>query len=251
MQTATASATCERSSPMPFDPMERGTEEAAWARMLADQPCWSPEEGALLVVAPHPDDEVLGAGGLIRAWAARGGQVSVLSVSDGEAADPAWHGLGGVRREELKEALRKLCPTHIGVRRLGLPDGAITHHLNRLRNAILSHVSAHAGGKLTLIAPYEHDGHPDHEAVGGVCLEFARSQQISLARYAIWAWHRAAPQTLSGARWGKFVLSEDVRRAKARAMQCFKSQLCPPCRDPIVPPHVLSHFERPYEAFLL
>ena len=212
--------------------------EYSGLELIADAPAWSPQEGALLVVAPHPDDEILGAGGLIRTWAARGAEVSVLSVSDGEAAEPARHGLGTLRREELTEALRKLCPTHVSVTRLGLPDGRIAHHVNRLRNAILSL----ARGKLTLIAPYEHDGHPDHEAVGGVCLEFARSQQLPIARYAIWAWQRAAAEQLREARWGKFLLGDDALRAKTRALGCFRTQLGG--RD-------TGSVLKPYEAFLL
>jgi LmbE family N-acetylglucosaminyl deacetylase len=235
-----------------FDPMAQGTEESAWAGLLAATPAWSPDDGPLVVVAPHPDDEVLGAGGLIRSWAARGASVTVLSVSDGEAAHPGWHALGSVRREELNEALRTLSPSHVTVRRLGLPDGQIACHLNRLRNAILSLVGRFSdGSRLTLIAPYEGDGHPDHEAVGKVCVEVARAERLAIARYAIWAWHRASPATLRDARWGRFALSDDARRAKARAVQCFKSQVRPEWRDPIVPPHVLSHFDRPYEAFLL
>jgi LmbE family N-acetylglucosaminyl deacetylase len=212
--------------------------EYSGLELIADAPAWSPQEGALLVVAPHPDDEILGAGGLIRTWAARGAEVSVLSVSDGEAAEPARRGLGTLRREELTEALRKLCPTHVSVTRLGLPDGRIACHVNRLRNAILSL----ARGEITLIAPYEHDGHPDHEAVGGVCLEFARSQQLPIARYAIWAWQRAAAEQLREARWGKFLLGDDALRAKTRALSCFRTQL-EGCDAGLL--------LKPYEAFLL
>jgi LmbE family N-acetylglucosaminyl deacetylase len=203
-----------------------------------DGPLWSPEDGALLIVAPHPDDEILGAGGLIRTWAARGAEVTVLSVTDGEAAEPRRHDLGPIRRGELTEALRKLCPTHVSVTRLGLPDGHIAHHVNRLRNAILSL----ARGKLTIIAPYEHDGHPDHESVGGVCLEFARSQQLPIARYAIRAWQRAAFEQLRDARWGKFPLGDDALRAKSRALSCFRTQLKGCDNAPLL---------KPYEAFLL
>jgi len=79
----------------------------------------------------------------------------------------------------VREALRKLCPTHVSVTRLGLPDGRIGEHLNRLRNAMLPFCRE----RLTLIAPYEHGGHPDHEGVGALCVDFARSQNVPIARY--------------------------------------------------------------------
>lgn len=200
---------------------------------------WVPEDGELLVVAAHPDDEVLGAGGLIRAWAARGAKVTVLSVSDGEAADPTRKDLANVRRSELIDALRKLCPTHVSVVRLGLPDGKLAAHLNRLRNALLS--LAHAG--MTLIAPYACDRHPEHAAVGNVCAEVARSLGIPIARYAVGdALQKPCSSPLRGARWGKFALSDDASRAKARAVRCFSSQASLRGSAP---------FARPYEAFLL
>jgi LmbE family N-acetylglucosaminyl deacetylase len=214
------------------------SEHRDWKRLVSDGSPWSPQEGPLLVVAPHPDDEILGAGGLIRTWTTRGAEVSVLSVSDGEAAEPARPGRGTVRREELMQALRKLCPTHVSVTRLGLPDGRISCHVNRLRNALLSL----ARGKPTLIAPYERDRHPDREAVAGVCLKFARSQQLPIARYAIRAWPRAAADESREARWGKFLLTDEARRAKARALGCFRSQL---------DGRHVGVLTEPYEAFLL
>ena len=220
-----------------FDPRARGAGEADWAGLFAKQPSWSPREGPLVVVAPHPDDEVVAAGGLIHAWVARGAQVSVLSVSDGEAADPKHKRLALVRREELMQALRKLCPTHVSVTRLGLPDGGIARYLNRVRNAL----SSLRSGQSTLISPYEHDGHPDHDAVGGMCLEFARANDIPIARYAIRAWERAIPEALRSAGWVRFVLTEEARRAKARALECFRSRRHP----------APGHCERSFEPFLV
>ena len=40
----------------------------------------------VVVVAPHPDDEVLAAGGLMRWMACRGREVLVVGVTDGEAS---------------------------------------------------------------------------------------------------------------------------------------------------------------------
>ena len=235
------------SAAIPFDTARAGTPEESWMRLLGRCPQWTPSDGPLVVVSPHPDDEVLGAGGLIHSWAASGRPVTIVSVTDGEAAFPRWRGLDLVRREELKGALRKLCLTHVSVVRVGLPDGRVGRHANRLRNSLLALLVP----GVTLIAPYERDGHPDHEAVGVVCASLQRSHGVMVARYPIWAWHHTDPESLAQVRWGKFPLAFEARRAKARALQCFASQLEPPDAAPVVPSHVLAYFSRSYEAFVL
>ena len=91
-----------------IDSSIRGTDESSWQTILAPAPLWSPGEGPLLIISPHPDNEVLAAGGLIHMWKQAGRRVTILSLTDGEAAYPHWRRLAQVRREELKEALRVL-----------------------------------------------------------------------------------------------------------------------------------------------
>jgi LmbE family N-acetylglucosaminyl deacetylase len=171
--------------------------------------------------------------------------VTIVSVTDGEAAF-ARPRLDLIRRGELQQALRKLSSVHVVVKRLGIPDGRVRDHINRLRNA----VEAHADPSGTLVAPYECDGHPDHEAVGKTSIELAVASGIPIARYPIWAWHRARPSALAELPWKRFQLSLDAQRAKSRAIQCFESQLRPPAGPPIVPPNVLTYFARSFEAFI-
>jgi len=230
-----------------FDPADEGTAEWRWLSLLSHFKEWLPRQGPLLVVAPHPDDEVLGAGGLVQSWVTSGGSVTVVSVTDGEAADPSHPHLDLIRRGELRDALRKLSTVHVDLQRLGLPDGRVADHRNRLRNAIRQHADPSG----TIIAPYERDGHPDHEAVGQVCLEVSQADGIPIARYPVWAWHHTEPESLRTSRWGLFPLSPAAQRAKKRALQSFGSQLRPAQGSPVVPPHVLEHFQRPYEAFLV
>jgi LmbE family N-acetylglucosaminyl deacetylase len=229
----------------PFDPASDGTPELEWCALLSRFQDWRPKPGPLVVVAPHPDDEILGAGGLIHDWAACGLPVTIVSVTDGEAASER-PGLDLIRREELRQALRKLSSVHVVVQRLGIPDGRVREHINRLRNAL----EAHADASGTLVAPYEHDGHPDHEAVGKTSIELALAGGIPVARYPIWAWHRAQPGALAGLPWKRFQLSLDAQRAKSRAIQCFESQLRPTSGPPVVPPNVLTYFARSFEAFI-
>ena len=227
--------------------MVKGTPENRWSDFLSGCEEWAPKKGGLVVVSPHPDDELLGAGGLIRDSAMAGEAVTIVSVTDGEAAYRQSKGLGSVRRLELTAALRTLCMVHIKIVRVGIPDGRVAQHLNRLRNAVLGVVRPSD----TLVAPYEEDGHPDHAAAGQVCCELARSHNLPLARYPIWAWHQGEPAALRRLRWGKFSMASYTRRAKARAIQCFASQLRPHGLAAILPPHVLAYFNRPYEAFVL
>jgi LmbE family N-acetylglucosaminyl deacetylase len=230
-----------------FDPADAGTPEEAWHHLLYEAPEWTPREARLVVVAPHPDDEVLGAGGLIHSWASTGRPVTILSVTDGEASDPERPGLDLVRRKELQDALRILTPVHVSVRRAAIPDGKVVEHANRLRDALEALVTPDA----TIIAPYEHDRHPDHEMAGWVCAQVARTARVPLARYPLWTWHHTDPGTLKSVHWVRFSLSAAARRAKSHALQCFASQLRPPSGLPLLPGRVLAHFQRPYEAFVV
>src|SRR5262245_13400417 len=70
----------------------------------------SPGCQRVLVVAPHPDDELAGCGGVILLHAAAGDQVTVLHVTDGRAsrvgADPTE--VARIRRAESQGSLAVL-----------------------------------------------------------------------------------------------------------------------------------------------
>jgi LmbE family N-acetylglucosaminyl deacetylase len=204
-------------------------------------------DGEILIVSPHPDDETLGAGGLIRSAATKGHAVSVVSVTDGEAAYSDWKELARIRRCEVDHALSILAPDSPQATRLGIPDGRVSEH----RCSLYEAVDRIASSVALLVAPYELDGHPDHEATGEVCLEVARQRQLTIWRYPIWIWHHGSPERLLDQRWGRFYLDAAKRHAKHLAIASFASQLRPPERAAIIPPHVLPYFTRPYEAFLL
>ncbi len=93
----------------------------------------------LLVVAPHPDDESLGAGGLMQQVLAAGGRVHVLFVTNGdgypEAVEVAtghrepsasdYRGFGELRRAEALVALEHYRVLPLSVTFLGFPDGGL------------------------------------------------------------------------------------------------------------------------------
>jgi LmbE family N-acetylglucosaminyl deacetylase len=230
-----------------FNPATLGTAESRWESSLGGAPRLILPEAGILIVSPHPDDETLGAGGLIRTASTRAHTVSVLSVTDGESAYPDWKGLDKVRRRETSRALSILSSYPLTIKRLGIPDGRVSAH----RSALYDAIDRMATATTLLVAPYELDGHPDHEATGEVCLEVAHRRNLAIWRYPIWMWHHGSPDLFKNPRWGRFWLDGDTRRAKDLAIECFESQLRPSKRPPIIPAHVLPYFARPYEAFLV
>lgn len=237
------------SNPQPFDTTESGTSEAQWLPFLNGAPQLDIGGRSLVVVGPHPDDETLGAGGLMRAAALRGLPVTVISVTDGEKARPAEHDLSARRRAELGRALALLGTSANPIRNLRaqIPDGAVAERERELHDLLASVCTSED----LVVAPFERDGHSDHEATARACVSVARQVQARLISYPIWAWHQASPQSLAERSWVRFELDAGLRRCKASAVECFRSQLEAHPDGPIVPPHVRQYFTRSFEAFVI
>jgi LmbE family N-acetylglucosaminyl deacetylase len=231
--------------PCVFDSRNLGTPDSYWQAELANAPSWTPPEGPVVVVAAHPDDETFGAGGLIHSCASAGHEVVVITVTDGEGARTDLAHPGTIRRRELRAALSCLSGRYIQWHRLGMPDGNVVSHESFVERAIKTRLPAGA----TLIAPFEHDGHPDHGAVARICIEIGQRRDISVLRYPIWAWHHSSPGDWQEGEFVRFELSEPAQLAKARAIRCFASQLDARESHAVMPAHVLDYFNRPYEAF--
>lgn len=244
-----------------FDPHSEGTTEAAW---LASPLSASPELAApgrgdeVVVVAAHPDDESLGAGGLIAMAAARGARVRVVVATDGEASHPSspTHDrvrLATLRRRELRAAVAALAPGVEPVL-LGLPDGALDRH----RDALAYLLEPQLASATHVVTTWAGDGHPDHEACAIVCqrLTAARADVVCW-QFPIWAWHWADPacDRLPWQRFAQLRLSEAARKAKQAAVDAYQSQhlpLSPAIGDePILPAQVLQHFARNFETFVV
>jgi LmbE family N-acetylglucosaminyl deacetylase len=231
-----------------FSTDSAGTDESAWRTSLADVPRWMPPQSRrLTVVSPHPDDETLGAGGLIYTCADLGYEITIVLVTDGEAARSDVENLADRRVGELRSALMRLAPDGARVARLGFPDGKVAAYEWQLVDRLLLTVPSDA----VLVAPYEQDGHTDHAATSRACQEAARRLGIQCVRYPIWAWHRLQPADFGSRAMGRFELSHAARDAKHEAIDCYRSQIEPSPGGAVVPPHVRTYFERPYEVFLL
>jgi LmbE family N-acetylglucosaminyl deacetylase len=230
----------------PFSHRDAGSPEGAWLACIEELATVDLRavRPPVVVLAPHPDDEVLAAGGLLHLLVRRGVAAHIVGVTDGEAAEPGRVDLGAVRRHELGEALARLGVADLPVTRLGLPDGRLSV-LDRDRLAATVHLAV--GDVGTLVAPWVHDGHPDHEAVGRVAERVAGETGADLWQYAVWAWHWAAPRDLPFDRAVRVDLDRELVERKRRAIDAFTSQVGG--HDPVLPPGVRAHFERGCEVF--
>ncbi|BDG16881.1 PIG-L family deacetylase [Thermus brockianus] len=81
-------------------------------------------EEHLLVLAPHPDDEVLAAAGRMRRVALRGGRVTVVYLTSGDAFDLAAGSPLPSREAMRRLALRRMVEAWRGLEALGLGRGS-------------------------------------------------------------------------------------------------------------------------------
>jgi LmbE family N-acetylglucosaminyl deacetylase len=220
---------------------------------VADWTAWDrafPELGlhdcpALLLVAPHPDDETLGFGATAATLQSRGVDVRVVSVSDGGGAYPdlsamerTW--LERIRRSELFHAT-----SHLGLKTpisLGLPDGKLCDHEIALADTLTVILSQLRPGAWCA-ATWRGDGHPDHEALGRAAAVAAARAGARLLEYPVWMWHWASPDD-AAVPWHRMARVVPDRSAVARkkvAAKEFRSQLTGYAADmdPVLPPFAL------------
>jgi LmbE family N-acetylglucosaminyl deacetylase len=215
------------------------------------------EARRLVVVSPHPDDEVLGAGGLIQVALSQHVLVEVVAVTDGEASHPrstvaTTLNLARVRSAESRLALSRLGWRQPLITRLHLPDGNVSAHRGQLDRAL-------AGILLPddlCVAPWRHDGHPDHDVCGESALTACRAVGARMLEYLVWAWHWADPDGFD-IPWQQCRRLDLTRRARAHkrwATAAFESQtraLGPDFEDAaVLPAPLMRRFWRSYEVYV-
>lgn len=197
----------------------------------------------LLVVAPHPDDETLAAGGLIQAAVAAGAAVRVALFTDGEnnpwaqraterrlfIGDAARRAFGSRRRREALASLAALGLGEDGAEFLGFPDQGTTAALlagDRTAADRLAGLVREWRPSL-LVGPSLYDLHPDHSALALVLLGALARLKLQggpsprLLTFVVHNPHlrHAASQTAS------VRLGPDQVARKLHAIRCNRSQL--------------------------
>lgn len=242
---------------------ETGTPEQQWV----DDSRWSTvpaltvlDDGRIervVVVAAHPDDETLGAGGLVAAATAAGLGVDVVVFTDGEASHPSSPSttaeqLAVLRRRETRSAVRRLSPSS-SVIFTDLGDGRLGDSLTEAVSTLVD-VIGENGRKTLLVSPWRGDRHPDHAAAGQAAAIAAERTDARRLEYPIWLWHWAAPDEAPWAAMRALVLDDASRSAKEAALAQHASQvqaLSEAAGDEVLlTADMLAHFHRDREIFV-
>ncbi len=202
-----------------------------------------------VIVAPHPDDEIIGAACLIHALRRRGSDVTVIVVSDGAAShpnSPTWPAdrLTSARARESLRALLRLGITRDAVTFLRLPDGGLSVRRDGCRKTLHRALRRHRAMDL-LVGPAGSDAHPDHRAVATALRQFRFGGRR--LTYQVWPPRRrgdARVRTVSLTGGGS---------AKRSLIRLHRTQLGMIADDPdgfSIARHELAVFAHPVERFI-
>ena len=173
----------------------------------------------LTVVAPHPDDETLAAGGLIFDLTRAGWHVSVVVVTNGAASHLDVRNLRTIRESECRKAVRTLGLTEPPTF-LGFPDGETDANTVVIAAALRKAV----GTVDVIVGPRADDWHSDHRATAkALDIAFDASGPARL-HYAVWGWEQLSVDELNIGAGETFEASPAAVDAKKRALQHYESQ---------------------------
>ncbi len=217
--------------------------------------------GRVLIIAPHPDDESLGCGGLIALHTRAGQSAHVLFVSDGSASHPNSTSfppkeLARLREHEALAAIRELGLDETAATFLKLPDSrlpfpedeefagavaAVTDFVNRAKFD-------------SILVPWRRDFNNDHRATWHLVQAslFAAGKTCRILEYPVWVWTNdtEAPSPDEVTVWRLDITA--ARRAKRRAAACHASQVTDLIKDDPgrrLSRKFLANFDHPWEIF--
>lgn len=191
----------------------------------------------ILVIAPHPDDESLGAGGLIQQAVAAGAEVRVIFVTDGENnpwpqrwIERRWRidadcrqRWGARRHAEALRAVETLGLPPSQAEFFQLPDARVLP-LWRKRDAATLDRFARAFAEWpfdVLIVPSPQDRHPDHRAA----FYFAQAAVKTLDRRPVQFSYLIHPGWLAAEPAGCVLhLTPEQQVVKRKAILCHETQ---------------------------
>lgn len=213
----------------------------------------------VVVIAPHPGDEVLACGGLLQLLGALDYSLQLISITDGSASHPGsnlWpvKRLSVFRPQESVEALRRLgVPLHsLKWIRAGFADNALAAQEQQISQFIARYLQPNDW----VFTTWCHDGNDDHDAVGRATAKACDLLGARLHELPIRAWHWPAREAgvIPWQRARKLRLDTWSVARKLHATHAYASQLAGDPEiglAPMLAQELLERMREPYEIVFL
>ncbi|MCX5869809.1 MAG: PIG-L family deacetylase [Deltaproteobacteria bacterium] len=216
----------------------------------------------VMIIAPHPDDEVLGCGGLIAQASRKGVNVEVIILTGGGASHD---NCCGISQEEVKRERRNL--TKEALKTLGLNSNKITFldwedgklplsdhpdfdtRVDELA-ALLARLKP-----ANIFCPHPFEGWSDHVAAQEITREAIKRSNVKTTfyYYCVWFWLSMPLRKSLMCDWKNAVALDisDVYVQKQKAIKEYMGP-CAPCGNPwsgVLPEELMKAFEWEKELF--
>ncbi len=216
-----------------------------------------------LVLAPHPDDESLGCGGLLSLLRDKEKEVNVIFITDGSMSHPrsqkfSPEALAALRKEEALHALAALQVSQSGAFFLHKKDGALpAKGENEFeQNVNQMHLLIALLQPDLILVPYEKDPHRDHRATWQMLMQTNKKRNASyqVLEYLIWLHERGKDSDMPDENAFRYVDITPYLQQKKNAVHKHLSQTTRLIDDDangfILSPQVLQHFITPKEYYV-
>lgn len=180
----------------------------------------------IVVISPHPDDEVLGCGGIITYMQQKNQKISIIFLTKGENCTK------NIDSETLKTERKKLTEramTIIGqplenVFFLNFGDGKISIDNPEIEvlEEILNKIKPSA-----IFVPHKFEGWNDHFQANLIIKSYIGDRPIKLFEYCVWFWYTMPFNKVFEIKWSKariFNMKKDVRKAKLNAIRIYMDE---------------------------
>lgn len=218
-----------------------------------------------VVIAPHPDDESLGCGGLISTLGKLKSQIYVLYTTDGSMSHPNSENSNPEERRVIREGEAVRALSMLGVKKENVyflrgKDSALPIRGQEGFDAFASQISQliAAVNPDLIVMPYRLDPHCDHRATWEMTKEAINAVHYrgDVFEYAIWLYDLGTEEDLRPLTDAHFCYLDlgEASEIKKMAINQHKSQLMSQVfNDPggfLLKPEVLAHFTTGREYYI-
>lgn len=189
-------------------------------------------KGNVLIVAPHPDDEVIGCGGLIARLVGEGRTPHIIIMTGGEGSHRSCcltseDNIKTARRRLTRNALNILGVKEEYIHELDFPDGGISakHPEADKLSCLISKISPDI-----IFVPHWGEGWPDHVNTAGIIKDMV-SADTQIYEYCVWMWYYNVWRGLNWKNAFRQTMTPEEYRLKLAAIDAYIKPLAP-CGKP-------------------